>query len=86
VPPLVGIGLTEVPNSGGAKVPPAPPLTTALPKYIKSGHKTLYMVSSHQPLLSTLNALNHRSVITIELHKRGGAQNTEIHFVVQETK
>jgi hypothetical protein len=29
---------------------------------------------------------NHRSVITIELHKRGGAQNTEIHFVVQETK
>ena len=30
LPPLVGIGLTELPNSGGAKGPPAPPLTTAL--------------------------------------------------------
>ena len=30
MPPLVGIGLTEIPNSGGAKAPPAPPLTTAL--------------------------------------------------------
>ena len=30
MPPLVGIGLTEPPNSGGAKAPPAPPLTTAL--------------------------------------------------------
>ena len=30
MPPLVGIGLTELPNSGGAKVPPAPLLTTAL--------------------------------------------------------
>ena len=27
---LVGIGLTELPNSGVAKAPPAPPLTTAL--------------------------------------------------------
>ena len=26
----VGIGLTEHPNTGGAKAPPAPPLTTAL--------------------------------------------------------
>ena len=30
LPPLAGIGLREVPNSGGAKAPPAPPLTTAL--------------------------------------------------------
>ena len=30
MPPLVEIGLTELQNSGGAKVPPAPPLTTAL--------------------------------------------------------
>ena len=30
LPPLVGIGLTELPNSGSAKAPPAPPLTTAL--------------------------------------------------------
>ena len=29
-PPVVGIGLTELLNSGGAKAPPAPPLTTAL--------------------------------------------------------
>ena len=29
-PPLVGIGLTELPNSRGAKAPSAPPLTTAL--------------------------------------------------------
>ena len=31
LPPLVGIGLTELPDSGGAKAPPAPPLTTGLP-------------------------------------------------------
>ena len=30
MPPLVGIGLTELLNSGGAKASPAPPLTTAL--------------------------------------------------------
>ena len=30
LPLLVGIGLTELPNSGVAKAPPAPPLTTAL--------------------------------------------------------
>ena len=30
LPPLVGIGLTELPNSGGAKATPAPPLMTAL--------------------------------------------------------
>ena len=30
MPPLVGIGLTELPYPGGAKVPPAPPLMTAL--------------------------------------------------------
>ena len=30
MPHLVGIGLTELPISGGAKVPSAPPLTTAL--------------------------------------------------------
>ena len=30
LPPPVGIGLTELPNSGGAKAPPASPLTTAL--------------------------------------------------------
>ena len=30
LPPVVGIGLTELPNSGGAKAPPAPLLTTAL--------------------------------------------------------
>ena len=30
MPPQVAIGLTERPNSGGAKVPPAPPLKTAL--------------------------------------------------------
>jgi len=30
VPPLVGIGLTELPNSGGAKAPPVPLLTTAM--------------------------------------------------------
>ena len=29
-PPLVGIGLTELPNSRGAKASPALPLTTAL--------------------------------------------------------
>ena len=30
LPTLVGIGLEELPNSGDAKAPPAPPLTTAL--------------------------------------------------------
>ena len=30
MPPLVGIGLTELLNSGGATAHPAPPLTTAL--------------------------------------------------------
>ena len=30
VPPLVEIGLTDLPKTGGAKAPPAPPLATAL--------------------------------------------------------
>ena len=30
LPPLIGIGLTELQKSGGAKAPLAPPLTTAL--------------------------------------------------------
>ena len=30
VPPLVEIGLTDLPKSGGARVPPAPPLATGL--------------------------------------------------------
>ena len=30
VPPLVEIGLNDLPNSGGAMVPPAPPGTTGL--------------------------------------------------------
>ena len=29
---MAGIGLRELPNSGDAKAPPAPPLTTALPQ------------------------------------------------------
>ena len=37
LPPLVGIGLTELPISGGAKAPPAPPLTTALKENNKVG-------------------------------------------------
>ena len=35
LPPPVGIGLTELPNSGGAKAPSAPPLTTALRRNTK---------------------------------------------------
>ena len=31
LPPLVEIGLTDLPKSGGAMVPPAPPGTTGLP-------------------------------------------------------
>ena len=31
VPPLVEIGLTDLPKSGGARAPPAPPLATGLP-------------------------------------------------------
>ena len=31
LPPLVEIGLTDVPNFGGAMAPPAPPGTTGLP-------------------------------------------------------
>ena len=30
VPPLVEIGLTDLPKSGGARAPPAPPLATGL--------------------------------------------------------
>ena len=30
VPPLVVIGLTDLPKSGGARAPPAPPLATGL--------------------------------------------------------
>ena len=30
VPPLVEIGLTDLPKTGGALAPPAPPLVTAL--------------------------------------------------------
>ena len=30
VPPLVEIGLTDLPKSGGAQAPPAPPLATGL--------------------------------------------------------
>ena len=30
VPPLVEIGLTDLPKSGGARAPPAPPLVTGL--------------------------------------------------------
>ena len=30
VPHLVEIGLTDLPKTGGAKAPPAPPLATAL--------------------------------------------------------
>ena len=30
VSPLVEIGLADLPNIGGAKAPPAPPLVTAL--------------------------------------------------------
>ena len=30
VPPLVEIGLADLPKSGGARAPPAPPLATGL--------------------------------------------------------
>ena len=30
MPPLVEIGLTDLPKSGGARAPPAPPLATGL--------------------------------------------------------
>ena len=30
VPPLVEIGLTDLPKTGGARAPPAPPLATGL--------------------------------------------------------
>ena len=40
--PRVGIELTKLPDSGGAKVSPAPPLTTALKCYV-SENLTLFM-------------------------------------------
>ena len=33
--PLVEIGLTDLPKTGEAKAPPAPPLATALHKYMR---------------------------------------------------
>ena len=54
-PPLVGIGLTELPNSGGAKVPPAPTLSTAL--------TYTYMLM----FLSTCKTLGHLMILLIPL-------------------
>ena len=34
VSPLVEIGLTDLPKTGGAKAPPAPPLATALSSFM----------------------------------------------------
>ena len=39
LPPLVGIGLTVLPKSGGSRAPPAPPGTTGLVSNIEKGQK-----------------------------------------------
>ena len=49
VPPLVEIGLADLPKSGGARAPPAPPLATGLRNdnptsalYVYLEHKTVF--------------------------------------------
>ena len=64
LPPLVEIGLTDLPKSGGAMTPPAPPGTTGLYKYTNwkgvAASAVPLDVGDERGLASNMQGSNHR--------------------------